>query len=128
IRINYSIHNKLKLLGYTGEYININNNYSDIKKKYLKTSPHKNTNNEQVHKKNGNNLADGTLDNANNNGEQQQLMYKEIVRDISRSRIDNLKGTLLEFQRLFNRILNGHIGRLDNEKYEKYVETENKPI
>ena len=38
IKINYSIYNKLKLMGYTAEFININDDYKDIKTKYTKKS------------------------------------------------------------------------------------------
>ncbi len=116
IKINYSIYNKIKLLGYSGEYINIDDNYQDIKSKYLDDI--NNTllpNNESQQDKELNRIIE-----ADNKIEKnKQEMYKFIVRDISRIRIDNLKRTILEFQRIFNRILNNYTLE------KKVTETEN---
>ncbi|VBB18301.1 hypothetical protein YASMINEVIRUS_764 [Yasminevirus sp. GU-2018] len=104
IKINYSIYNKLKLLGYTSEYINIDDDFKEVKKQYemqMGAVPE----------------SDTTASNETN-----QQMYREIVKDISRTRIENLKKTLLEFQRIFNRILNGY-----TDVKERHVESENKP-
>lgn len=90
IKINYSIYNKLKLMGYTSEYININDDYKELKSKYLKSEPN----------------SKSELDDSVNSDKQQ--MYRQIVKDISRIRIDNLKRSVLEFQRLFNRTINGY--------------------
>lgn len=61
IIINYSIYNKIKLLGYTGRYIEINKDIDEI-------------------------------------------------RNICITRLDNLKKTIIEFQRIINKINNVHIG------------------
>ncbi len=72
IKINYSIYNKIKLLGFASRYVNINDLYKDVIAKYPDT----------------------------------QTMYRHVVRDLSVNRLDNLKGTVIEFQRIFSRILN----------------------
>ena len=104
IRINYSIRNKLKLLGYTSEYINIDNTFGNIK-------THNNIARNQVDKTNQfeTNEINGSNDtifvtDTNTSGVSQQA-YREIVKNISRLRIENLKKTLLEFQRIFNKII-----------------------
>lgn len=66
IKINQSLYNKLKILGYSTEYINTQN-YSLYNK----------------HDK-----------------------YNHILKDICSNRLENLKRTILEFQRVFNNILN----------------------
>lgn len=101
IKINYSIYNKIKLLGYTGEYINIDENYKNIKDEY---------------EKNISNITDSNII-----ATLKQEMYKAIVKDISKIRIDNLKMTLLEFQRIFNRIIYNYTEREKNQDkfYEK---------
>lgn len=113
IKINYSIYNKLKLLGYSNEYINIDDDYKTIRQKYdavkLKA------------KSQAKNDADYQL------LEQQitQKMYNEIVQDITRLRIENIKNTILEFQRIFNRIINGH-AELSREKiFDRRVDADN---
>jgi hypothetical protein len=161
IRINYSIYNKLKLLGYTSEYININNSFGDIRKKYfgyetqqkiseIISNSKSNDKSQNITQEKSNAPLDiqivdqavvqtTTQDKGDSrekllkvlpekkqpvlDAESQQMMYREIVRDISRARIDRLKGTLQEFQRLFNRILNDHVG-----KTERYSDNENKPV
>jgi hypothetical protein len=93
IKINYSIYNKLKHLGYGGEFININESYENLYAKQF------NTNN----------------DNDNPDIKKQNI-YRTIVKDVSKIRIDNLKNTIYEFQRVFNRILNGYSETSDGEK------------
>jgi len=78
----------LKFLGYSGEFINIDDEHKDIKNKYVDKITDK---------------------------KDEQQMYKEIIIDISRTRIDNLKKTLLEFQRIFNRIINKHVEKVETE-------------
>ena len=115
IKINYSIYNKLKLLGYTGEFININDSHKDIKKKYTQKSHNSHvTETKTVKNENPLKITDDTP-NVSISTAKKQGMYKEIIKDISRIRIDNLKKTILEFQRIFNRILNGHTDYLDQE-------------
>lgn len=103
IKINYSIYNKLKLMGYMGEFINIDDEYKEIKNKYIDQK------------------------------DKHQQMYKEIITDISRIRIDNLKKTILEFQRIFNKIVNQYNDKNEQEQIqedekinEKYNEKFNK--
>jgi hypothetical protein len=109
IKINYSIYNKLKLLGYTGEYINIDQDYKSVKNHYIEKSnihPIVQSNiqsNVQPSTEDSGNVTDETTNALT------QQMYREIVKDISRIRIDNLKQTILEFQRIFNRIINGYV-------------------
>ena len=67
-----------------------------------------------MHTTNTTNNTDNT-DKMNN-----QNMYKEIVVDISRIRIDNLKKTILEFQRIFNRIINGYTERESDDREKDY--------
>lgn len=114
IKINYSIYNKLKLLGYTGEYINIDDDFGDIKRHY------------DILKRN--NMINATninsVNEANPNNDTTQLMYREIVKNVSRSRIDNLKKTLLEFQRIFNRIINGYVDSKEQPVEQEHKTTE----
>jgi hypothetical protein len=77
IRINYSTSNKLKLLGYVAQYINIYDTYPELATKY----------------------KGKTIENR-------QPMYRKIVSNMCRERIDNLKKVMLDFQRIVNRILN----------------------
>ena len=91
IRINYSIYNKIKLLGYTSEYINIDDDYEDLKNQF------------EIEKTDKTDKSDKIDTNQN------QKLYQDIVKDISRNRIDNLKQIILEFQRIFNRIINGYV-------------------
>lgn len=100
IKINYSIYNKIRLLGFTGEYISIDNEYKSLKEKYIpeiQTEP--------------NNLESNKVDDAH-----KQHLYRVVATDICQMRIDNLKRTVLEFQRIFNRILNGHDIKGEKEK------------
>lgn len=94
IKINYSIYNKLKILGYSGEYINVSDQYKYIKENFASISD----------------------DEAAND-----IIYREIIRNISVSRIENLKKTIMEFQRLFNRILNDHIDVPEKEKEDVHI-------
>jgi hypothetical protein len=95
IKINYSIYNKIKLLGYTSEYINIDDDYKAIKKHYDTMRDKTHTDEKKDDHSEDNNLID-------------QKLYRDIVTDISRIRIDNLKRIVLEFQKIFNRIINGY--------------------
>lgn len=129
IKVNYSVYNKIKLLGYSGKFINIEENYRNVKDELIGSS-HKLMVDEQIktHEDNENKKLNGKLDgkldgklsrsndnneneneNENVKNEKTQELYKYIVKDVSGIRIDNLKRTILEFQRLFNRILNGYV-------------------
>jgi len=78
IKINYSIYNKLKFMGYSGEYISIIDEYPDLIEQY------------DLHPE-----------------KDRIMMQKEIVIDICRKRHENLKKMIMDFIRTFNRILNG---------------------
>lgn len=108
IRINYSIYNKIKLLGYTSEYINIDDDYADVKKQYdaikNKSQMSRTGTTHDNSKDENDNQTDNQIDKNQN-----QDMYRVVVKDISRNRIDSLKQILLEFQRVFNRIINGYV-------------------
>jgi hypothetical protein len=102
IKINYSIYNKLRLLGYTSEFINISEQFELLKSraKYIETIS------------SASKLTDDLT---------KQKIYREIVKEISFHRLHNLKRTLLEFQRIFNRIMNNYAVYEQNEinEYEK---------
>lgn len=123
IKINYSIYNKLKLMGYTGEFINIDDDHKEIKNKYAKKTSNSPKSEKTI-------IKDETQDISGTNpvsASIKQTMYKEIVQDISRVRIDNLKKTVLEFQRIFNRILNGYVERTEREKNQDSDHVNKKP-
>jgi hypothetical protein len=117
IKINYSIYNKIKLLGYTGEYININVEYKDIKEQYFKTEEQSVTNNDVSKEKEKEKENKNENKNENEKGKRQE-MYREIIKDISYIRIDNLKRTILEFQIIINRIINEFSEQTTKEKQE----------
>ena len=78
-------------MGYTSEYINIDDDYEDLKNQF------------EIEKTDKTDKSDKIDTNQN------QKLYQDIVKDISRNRIDNLKQIILEFQRIFNRIINGYV-------------------
>jgi hypothetical protein len=80
IRINYSTSNKLKLMGYTAQYINIYDSYPELAKKY-----------------------DGKSIN------ERQPLYRKIISNICRERMERLKKIMLDFQRIINRIVNKYV-------------------
>jgi len=111
IKINYSIYNKLKLLGYPSEYIDIDELFNDIKSKYLlKLKPSNNQNEDQ--------------DITKLNDNDKQNMYREIFTELSRMRVDNIKRTITEFQRVFNKILNNHVDFTLQQNKEKEQTTQ----
>ena len=77
IRVNYSTANKLKLMGYVAQYINIYDTYPDLSIEYK-----------------GKSIDD------------RQPLYRKIISDICRERLDGLKKLMLDFQRIVNRIIN----------------------
>ena len=77
IRVNYSTSNKLKLMGYTAQYVNIFDTYPELSTEYR-----------------GKSIED------------RQPMYRQIISDMCRARLENLKKVMLDFQRLTNRIIN----------------------
>lgn len=76
LKVIYSIYNKIKLLGYVGEYMDISNEYQSIKNDFIDIDDRE--------------------------------IYNIAVEHISRNRIESLKQIIVEFQRIFNRILYGH--------------------
>lgn len=81
LKIDYSIHNKIILLGYDSQYIDILDNYENIVEKFK------------------------CLDKTDEN---KQKMYKLIVTDIIMLRHHNIKKSIRDFQRLFSRIINNY--------------------
>lgn len=77
IRINYSTSNKLKLMGFAAQYTNIYDTYPDLSDEYE-----------------GKNIND------------RQPLYRTIVTNMCRIRLENLKRVMLDFQRILNRVLN----------------------
>lgn len=99
IKINYSIVNKLKLLGYPSHYINIADQYNNYTK----------------------DIQDMIGVNKENMPGQEEI-YKEILSNIIRKRINNLKKVISQFQRVIWRIKNNNslqtrIEKLDTQRY-----------
>lgn len=80
IRINYSTSNKLKLMGFTAQYINIADTYSHLAEKY-----------------DGKSIDD------------RQPMYRVIIANMCRTRLANLDNIILKFQTIMNRIINQYM-------------------
>jgi hypothetical protein len=80
IRINYSTANKLKLMGYEAQYINIFDSYPEL-----------------------------STANKGKSIEDRQPMYRQIVSDMCRERLEHLKKVMLDFQRITNRIINRYV-------------------
>lgn len=74
IKINYSVKNRIKYMGYPSKYINIESNKETLKEYYKNTK------------------------------DSEQTIIKEIISNISRNRIKNLKKVITDFQRFINRI------------------------
>lgn len=79
LKVDYSIYNKLMLLGYESQYLDINDNFESVTERFDK--------------------LDQTEDNK-------QKMYRIIAFDIIKSRHSNIKKTIADFYRVFNRIIN----------------------
>jgi len=79
IKVNYSIYNKIKYLGYVSKFIDVNEFYADLYKERNKKTKE---------------MRD----------EYDKIIVKEIIRD----RIENLKKIMYKFQRLLVRIINGY--------------------
>ena len=118
IKVNYSVYNKIKLLGYIGKFINIDENYRDIKEELIDTTSyraivesqiqkHEETESKKEDSKSKTEYQMGRTESENN--DKMQQLYKYIVKDVCSIRLDNLKRTILEFQTIFNRILNGYV-------------------
>jgi len=81
LKIDYSVQNKILLLGYESQYIDILDNYEKIIEKFK------------------------GLDKTENN---KQKMYRIIVTDLINMRHTNIKKSIRDFQRIFNRIINNY--------------------
>lgn len=78
IKINYSVLNRLKLMGYPTRFVNIKNRYETIEKEQINMSGNLRTSREEI--------------------------MKDILSDIIRDRIKNLKKVITEMQRFIYRI------------------------
>lgn len=97
IKINYSIYNKLKLLGYTSKYIDLSKVQTE-------------------------NLEDGVP----NKSIDQEYIYKESLKSIMRDRVHNLKKFIYEFQRFLYRIKFNYIkNNPSKDKEESEQKSEN---
>jgi len=85
IRINYSIANKLKLMGFCGEYIYLNDDYPYLVK---------------------DNIPEMTSN-------EKKKYHRNVIRELSRARIENIKKSINNLQRMMNRMINGYIPRAD---------------
>lgn len=103
IKINHSIYNKLKFLGYISQYINI----EDYKNERMVITPD----------------SENTVSSENSTMNTKEI--NEAVSSIIRKRIDNLKMVLYKFQRVLTRILNGY-GSNKKEKEKENKNDENK--
>jgi ribosomal protein L17 len=81
LSVEYSIYNKLMLLGYRSQYVDIMDEYEHIIKKFNK---------------------------FDRSDENKQKMYKQIVHDIIKNRHQNIKKAIYDFQRIFNKIINNY--------------------
>lgn len=79
IRVNYSLINKLYIIGYSAQYINIYDSYPELSDAYE-----------------GKKIED------------RQELYKNIITVLCGERLENLKKIIVDFQRILNRILNGY--------------------
>jgi len=92
IRINYSLINKLYIIGYSAQYLNIYDINPDLSEKY----------------------ENKTID-------ERQEMYRSIISNLCRDRVYNLKKVIVDFQRILNRILNDYIPEkpsIDENRFE----------
>jgi hypothetical protein len=78
LKINYSIENKIKLLGYESQYLNIDEKIKDLLEYYKPI-----------------NLKDS-----------RDKLYKLVIKNIIKDRHNNLKKYIFDFHRVFNRIIN----------------------
>lgn len=102
IKINYSIANKLKYMGYEAKFININNKIEIAGELY----------------------SDKSVISKDD-------LVKETIKELIRNRIHNLKKIIYEFQRFFNRIINNYVKpdvKRDNtnDPKDKFFEEEEK--
>ena len=100
LKINYSIYNKLKIMGYESKFIDIQNKLNEIKEIYIGDE----TDNNFVFTK--------------------EDSFKELVKEIIRNRITNLKKFIYEFQRFLYRIKNGYITNINKKEKSEDDEVE----
>lgn len=103
IKLNYSIANKLKLLGYQSQFINISEQYENIERYINDMIGH-----------------DATPD--------KEEIFREILSNIIRKRVSNLKIVINKFQRLIwkmknNTSINVKLERLDPPRPEQTIQT-----
>lgn len=100
LKVNYSIYNKLKIMGYETRFINVKEKIDDIIDMYIGDVK--------------DNKLVFTQDDA----------IKELFKELVRTRIFNLKKVIYEFQRFLYRIKNGYVTEI--KKKEKTEENEDK--
>ena len=93
LKINYSLYNKLKIMGYESRFINIEDKLKDVIDKYV-----------------GNQVENEFVLSFED-------CFKELLKELIRFRISNLKKFIYEFQRFLYRIKNGYA--TDIKKKEK---------
>lgn len=88
IRINYSIANKLKMMGFSGEYIYLEEDY-----------PH---------------LATDRFETMTST--EKNKYHKNVIIELCHARMENIKKTINNFQRILTKIINGYTPRTDSTK------------
>ncbi|AYV75748.1 MAG: hypothetical protein Terrestrivirus3_17 [Terrestrivirus sp.] len=96
IKINYSVANRLKLLGYSTHFINIKDKFERTKKE-----------NQEI----------GTYNKINDDREE---IMKDILAEIIRERIHNLKKVIIEVQRFIYKIKNSTQLKKESSEDDKY--------
>jgi hypothetical protein len=104
IKINHSIYNKLKFMGYVSQYINI----EEYKNERMVITP------------------DSENTTSSDRSQMNTKEINEAVTSIIRKRIDNLKTVLYKFQRILTRILNGTGSNKKEIKEQQNKEQQNK--
>lgn len=89
IIINYSIANKLKIIGYTSKFIDISVRYAEM-----------NSGREHIQKLN------------------KTIISNKLVADILRCRLDNMKKIIYEFQRILSRIINNYGANITDDRHD----------
>lgn len=97
LKVDYSLQNKIALMGYKAQYMDINEHFEDVVKRFEK---------------------------LDKNQENKQKMYKVIVGDIINSRHQNLIKVMRDFHRVFTRIINKY--RVHIKKREDDNNNDNK--
>lgn len=95
LKINYSIYNKLKIMGYESKFITLKDKLDEMLDKYIGIESYKINNNLVLSK---------------------EETFKELVKELIRIRINNLKKVIYEFQRFLYRIKNGYVTDINKKK------------